>query len=300
MRRGQATVELVLGVLVIVPMLLIGIHMAEYAQLSLKVQDAATFAVWDGSGSRVQNFPSSDNTPFNATVRDGSPNAGVAGRARDLYADFDPTLDTGETNVTRARTASGTLGVSCVRNDFAPKPSDIGLPGAFNGIYHSTGGYSCTSESDISAVQIPKEFMMRSQGGFFSQPVIDRASLHVCGMGFPSGSSCQGQLLVLSNDWGLSGEETRECPLGCGSSQYRDLVFHALDVMPPAWGQGLQLAARYAGGASVSYYQFSYIRGDNGAQSIGGETGGDFVTGGVGSGYLPVSTGQNCFLGKCP
>ncbi len=87
-KNGQATVELALGSIVFVGVLLIGIHMAEYAQLSLKVQDAQTYAVWDASGRRVQTREisgSTNLTPFQRTLDNTT---GVGAMAKKRFADF--------------------------------------------------------------------------------------------------------------------------------------------------------------------------------------------------------------------
>ena len=51
--RGQATVELALGLLVFVTVLIFGIHFAEVGYLSTRVQQAAAFAVYDATGQRA-------------------------------------------------------------------------------------------------------------------------------------------------------------------------------------------------------------------------------------------------------
>lgn len=303
MRRGQATVELALGVLVIVPMLLIGIYMAEYAQLSLKVQDAATFAVWDGSGSRVQHFNASDNdTPFNATVSSGDPDDGIAERAENIFSGFDPTLDNPPSTVTRALTQGDSLDVKCYRRSFGPSPTQWGQPQPFSDLYHRTGGYSCEASAKLTAVRIPTDFMMRSEGGFFHAPVLERSTMHLCSMGFPTGATCPGRLLVLSNDWGLSGSETNECDTACKTGTYRGMVEH---LFAPDLGPAIAFAATYAGNPSLTPFQFSYVSVENNmTQTLGGEGAHEFVTGGanVPGGMVPYArTGRTCFLGKpCP
>lgn len=301
MRRGQATVELVLGVLVLVPMLLIGIYMAEYAQLSLKVQDAATFAVWDGSGARVQQFPSGDRSPFSATVENGDPRGGVAARARQRFRGFDPTLDGPPATVTRARTRGEALDVDCVRENVGPQPSQWGPPGelpAIERVYRGDGAYSCASSASISAIEIPTQFMMRNEGGFFRRPVLERTSMHVCGLGFPTGQSCTGRLLVLSNDWGLSGSETNECDVNCRAGPYYKMVE---DEFAAAFADGPAFASAYAGGAPVKPFQFSYVSVEHQMkQPIVSEGEPEFITGGAGI-ASPSATGTKCFLGMpCP
>jgi len=288
MRRGQATVELALGLLVIVPMLLAGIYLAEYAQLSLKVQDAATFAVWDGSGNRVQEFPSGGRTPFDGTVPSGNPQGGVAARARQRFRGFDPTLDAPPATVTRSRTQGDSLRVECVRANAGPAPADWGVPGElpnFTQLYRRDGAFTCSSEADVSAVGMPSEYA-------------PRANMHVCGVGKTLGNSCSGRLLVLSNDWGLSGSETNECDLNCRNSPYRQMVKNNFAA---AFAKGPAFASAFAGGAPVEPFQFSYMSIDsNMTQNIPSEGWTSFITGGAGI-ASPASTGRTCFLGlACP
>ena len=53
-RAGQATVELALGLLVFVTVLLFGIHFAEVGWLSLKVQEAGAWAMWEAAGANMR------------------------------------------------------------------------------------------------------------------------------------------------------------------------------------------------------------------------------------------------------
>ena len=112
-RRGQATVELALGSIVFVGVLLIGIHLAEYAQLSLKVQEAQTFAMWDASLRRVQTRGADGSTnsqPFDRTMDTVS---GVAPRAQRRYADFDGVRNGNSTTVRRSRRQTMRAGAGC-------------------------------------------------------------------------------------------------------------------------------------------------------------------------------------------
>lgn len=80
--RGQAVVELVLGLIVFVTILIFAIHFAEVGYLSVKVTEAAHSAIFDATGYKLHKWP-----------RDTSPASSAASRAgndaQSRYQDFD-------------------------------------------------------------------------------------------------------------------------------------------------------------------------------------------------------------------
>lgn len=303
MRRatGQATVELALGSIVFVGVLLIGIHLAEYAQLSLKVQDAQTFAIWDASGRRVQSRALDGDTtlaPFQRTLDDVT---GVAPRATRRFADFNGLSSTSNGNVIgRALTEGSGVEVKCAREDslrFRASPTARPL-------MLEAGGLHCTASAQVRAINIPERFLQRDTGGFFAQSIVRRSPIPVCGMGLPVNGRCRGSLAILTNDWGLANEETEECKNDCDASPYRGLVKKLWDTKGGGGGAGAAFAARYAGGAptDANEFQFSYSGVESGMTDfVGGEGTPTFITGGAGAGMVPRMSHPKCFLGKaCP
>lgn len=299
MRRGQATVELALGVLVLVPMVLLGIYLAEYAQMSLKVQQSAMAAVWQASGQRVQNFSTGSTSRFDSTIP-GDRYDGVAGDATHEFKDFDPTVD-GNADVLASRSRGRGLRVDCEQRLFGPRTQDWApAPQNIEQHYKQAGGFSCSAEADVFPEWIPTRFMMRGEGGHASQEVLQRDSIHVCAVGFPTGTSCPGRVLLLSNDWGLSQDETSQCNWSsCPNNTYRNMTRSLYGASTSA---SFNFARTYAGDPGFDPFQFSYVSVENDmTQHIASEGHGAFVTGGVGAGPWLMRTGNECFPGtRCP
>lgn len=302
MRRGQATVELALGTLVFVGVVLIGIHMAEYAQLSLKVQEAQTFAVWDAATRRVQSRTvggGTSRTPFNLTMDDTS---GSGRKAERRYRDFDGVRNgTDTTVVTRALTRGSRVQVECrPDDDLSFRASPAAAP-----LLWDVGGLRCESSAEVRAIRIPRRYMMKSEGGFFREEVVRADPMKVCGMGLPVNGNCRGALAVLSNDWGFVNEESNECRLGCADTAYKGAVRTLFGG--GGGGAGAAFATQFAGAAPVSAgsFFFSYSGEESEMKEfVGGEGIGEFVTGGgnVPGGMVDrLHTSGTCFLGRpCP
>lgn len=296
--RGQATLELAIGSIVFVGVLLIGIHMAEYAQLSLKVQDAQTYAIWDAAGRRVQSRALNGNTdvvPFRRTL---DTTTGVGPDAKRRFRDFDGLSSSNNSGViSRALTQGSGVDVTCEEErslNFRASPTAAG-------VMRPEGGISCTSEAKVKAINIPKRFLQNDQGGFFEHRIVRTAPIPVCGMGLPVNGNCRGSLSILTNDWGLANEETESCRLSCSSSAYRGMINK---MWGGGGGAGAAFASRFAGGAptNASEFHFSYSGVELGmVDSVGGEGTSTFITGGAGAGMVPRMQRPKCFLGKdCP
>ena len=300
-RAGQATVELALGSIVFVGVLLIGIHMAEYAQLSLKVQDAQTFAVWEASGRRVQTRELSGaptTSPFDRTL---DSTTGVGAQATRRFADFNGLDSTSNGDViSRGLTEGSGVDVRCVPDGtltFTARPVDA------QRVFIDEGGLRCTSSAQVKAINIPRRFLQRDTGGFFKEEIVRSAPIPVCGLGLPVNGACRGSLAILTNDWGLANEETEECKNACDESPYRGMV----KAMFAGGGtRGADFAAAYAGapGTTADEYHFSYSGVESGmVDYVGGEGTPNFITGGAGvsGGMVERLSHPKCFLGKnCP
>ena len=158
-----------------------------------------------------------------------------------------------------------------------------------------------TASAKVKAINVPREFLQRDNGGFFKHTIVRSAPIPVCGMGLPFNGICRGSLAILTNDWGLANEETEECKLTCPASPDRGMIS---SMFGGGGGAGAAFASTYAGGAptSASEFHFSYAGVESGMKDyVGGEGTPDFITGGAGAGMVPRMTRPRCFLGKdCP
>jgi hypothetical protein len=272
--------------------------MAEYAQLSLKVQDAQTFAVWEASGRRVQTREVSGATsdsPFSRTLDTSN---GVAPNATRRFADFNGLDNTSNGNVIiRALTEGSGVEVKCEDD---PSMRFLASPTA-RVVLLEKGGLHCTATAQVKAINVPRRFLQKDTGGFFRQEIVRRDPIPVCGMGLPVNGSCRGSLAILTNDWGLANDETAECKNTCSSSPYRGEVQR---MFGGGGGKGGAFADQFAGPPPVTAdnYFFSYSGVESGmVDFVGGEGVPTFITGGAGTGMVPRMSHAKCFLGKnCP
>lgn len=309
-QRGQATVELALGTLVFVVVLLIGIHLAEVGYLSLKVQEAQTFAVWEATGKRVQAHREDGTTdvlPWAATLDSTS---GVGPQAQRRYQDFNGLSSVDRSPIISTALTRGTdMAVACAADPrLSFRPSRSASP-----IYRDEGGTVCTASATLAAINVPTAFLQKEQGGFFRAEPFRRQPLQVCGMGLPVAGACRGGLAVLTNDWGFVGEETKQCRLDCTSSAYRGAVQRLFELGGGGWSQGRAFAEQYAGtpptDATSFYFSYAGVDSPSGAytQWVPGEGDHEFQTGGAGTPggmVYQTSTDAMCFLGRrtggCP
>lgn len=297
--RGQATLELALGSIVFVGVLLIGIHMAEYAQLSLKVQEAQTAAVWEATARRVQERKVAGSTNTGPFARTLDVTSGVASSTQQRFADFDGlSASNGGNVVGRALTEGSGVKVTCVED---PTLHFEGKGPAANTVLLDKGGLRCRASGEIRAINIPRAFLQRESGGFFDKKIAREQPSAVCGMGLPIDGECRGELAVLTNDWGLVGDETTECKNACKVSHYRGMIEK---VWAGGGSAGRAFAETFAGTppTDANEFHFSYSGVESGMEDfVGGEGAPRFVTGGSGLGMVPRMTHPKCFLGKnCP
>ena len=308
--RGQATLELALGTLVFVVVLLVGIHLAEVGYLSLKVQEAQTFAVWETTGHRVQTREDDGATNTAPWRRTLDPVSGIGPQAQRRYQDFNGLSSAnGPPLITTALTRGSDVSVDC-RAD--PGLTFRATPTAAP-VYLDVGGNRCVASATLRPINIPRAFAQREQGGFFKADPFRGEPLKVCGMGLPVGGTCRGALAVLTNDWGFVGDETAECRLDCTSSPYRGAVKRLFQPIAGGWTRGRAFADQLAGSpptdATAFYFSYAGVDSPSGpyTQWVPGEGDHEFQTGGAG---LPggmvfqTRTDQKCFLGRasdgCP
>lgn len=309
--RGQATVELALGSIVYVTVLVVGIHFAEAAWLSLKVQEAQTWALWESSHRRVQERLETglpDVGPFQQTLSGPS---SIAAQANRRYRDFSGRAEQAPTAGTAlAMTRGQGLEVTCsedtaLENLLAVAPSSKTI-----GVLPKEGGVRCRAQASVQAINMPRRFLQADDGTFFQARTFRMEPMKVCGVGLPQDGVC-GQVSLLTNDWALVGvKETGSCTLRqCENRPYRAAAEKVFDQVK-GWPRGVGLANRYAGdpGAFADEYFFSYPgverRHTESIVGEGGPGGGlqstDFNTGGPGFGMLSghSTAPYRCFLGR--
>lgn len=307
-QRGQGTTELALGLLLFVTVLIFGIHFAEVGYLSLKVQEAATSALWDTTSARMHSL-TSDLQPLTNLISSDKPGQLATGR----YKDFDGrTSKTGGAKVVQLFTSAEGLTVTCTEADgiaFQPSPSTTE-------VYKNVSGMSCTARADLSPVQkFTRSFLDKGQGAFFDVPHYAVGAIPVCGMGRVRGGKCEGGFGILLDDWGLSSnEEGRECKVldgsGCANEAYYQSAQKVYQAHLPGMGASVKLASTIVGSAPINPATFfmSFRGQESGFQER--ENGGDSdpndwkTTPGKGSRSGEYNTSYSrrepCFLGKCP
>jgi hypothetical protein len=214
--RGQAAVEMALGLLVFVTIFIFGMHFAEVGFLSLKVQEATNAAVWDSTSRKMHNAVTNDYSLWSGAVTwadtttdnrykdlDGLRNAGTGIKQVFTRAD----------NFTATCTAlpGGSAGV----NGIAPVSVAADAFGNTNG----DTGIACATRVRLSAFNIPQRFVDGANG--LAQERYDSIyrNIYACGVGRAVGGSCPGQLGILLDDWGLAGAaEAGECDLYAGAN----------------------------------------------------------------------------------
>ncbi len=192
--RGQAVVEVALAILVLVPIILGGIFLAESAIFRLKATEAATEPMWDATAYRHNAYTRGfDRTP--AAV--AAANSGAAARARGA------TLVFTRSDAPQQRCSAGT-----------GHGLRIDETSAF---YVDNGGMSCTSRLTVDPHGITRFFLDTGADGFFQEPMVNMLKHFQ----FCETEKCQ-PFRTAIGDWGLTnlGGEDEECELtmsGCAN-----------------------------------------------------------------------------------
>ncbi|WP_164018537.1 hypothetical protein [Pyxidicoccus trucidator] len=212
--RGQATVELMLGLMVFVTALGFGLHFAELAHLSLKAHEAVAAAAWDATAYRVERpgVDGVDDWAWYDADRFAAPLAVAATNAR--YGDWDGRQSAvGNSGPTQLYTRANELTTACIRsvdprNGFRVSAT-ANAPG-----YREPGALSCVTQGGVSTINLPVRFLQDADNGFFSAEHLTRSAFTLCGLGRPvAGTHCRGALNILLGDHGLTsgGGEEHEC-----------------------------------------------------------------------------------------
>ena len=146
--RGQAVTEVALGILVLVPMIIGGLFLAEAAMFRVKATEAATEPLWDATAYRQNAYTGGFNrTPAAAAAATAGANARATSR----------TLVFTSASAPRVRCTAGTgLGLTIT-------------PTA--GVYADNGGISCVSSMVVDPKGITRFFVDTGPGRFFQVPM---------------------------------------------------------------------------------------------------------------------------------
>ncbi|MBL8954527.1 MAG: pilus assembly protein [Myxococcaceae bacterium] len=218
--RGQAVLELALGSLVFVTILLFGIHFSEVVVTQMKVTEAASSSMWDITAGRMHTWPGSIG-PSNAAVA----SARVAGQAR--YRNFDgrvvaPTVRA-TPSLTQVLTSAENMRVNCQPRANLDHFPTILMRIQYNFVYSDTEGARCLAEADVrhGGVIRVMQFLQDAQGFFRARQFDGRGAgaggvYHTCSMGRARFGTCQQELGMMTDDWGMSnggGPEAVMCPV---------------------------------------------------------------------------------------
>ncbi|HEX8441085.1 hypothetical protein [Archangium sp.] len=250
-RRGQGTVEMALGLLLFVTVFIFGIHFAEVGYLSLKVQEAATSALWDTTSARMHSLPGNFSGLHNAIGAAG-------GHATERYKDFDGrTSRQGRQQMVQVFTSADKLEVTCAEEGaISFKASN-----STNSIYANVGGMRCSSSAEMSPIRIPRNFVDQGSGAIFDVAHAALKPIPVCGMGRAKKGKCEGAYGILLDDWGLAGHaESQECVLldtpGCANTAYYDSAKIVYDAHNGVDGSSVNLAQEVVGKAPINPARF--------------------------------------------
>lgn len=212
-QRGQAFVELAVGLLIFITVLIAAVHFGELAFLSLKVNEAATSAAWDSTSWRVER-PGAEGTDPNAwydTGRFAEPLSNSLGGGR--YANWDGRSSKLTNNAPRQLyTQANPMQTRCVQVA-APRVAFRISDTAVTPAYGDPSPLSCSSTGVVNTVNVPTGFQQKESGGFFKAQHLRTSPLTLCAFGRASQGECTGGLTLLLGDHGLSSgnAENAEC-----------------------------------------------------------------------------------------
>jgi hypothetical protein len=259
--RGQSLVETSLALMVFVTILVFGIYFAEVGALTLKVQEAANFAMWDATG-RVLHNPAGGDWGRRGVVADAEAEAAAR------YVDFDGRERMGGTGmpIQQAIARAQAIQVDCRpalagRVEGLPPSSAEVSPGVSplgDAMSVGTEGMSCTASSRMRGSRVGRFMEERFQEAHRRAATV----FTVCAAGRATNGRCTGRFSMLLDDWGLSGvAEGRACPLSintgaeCANVDYYRWTERIYRANGGGGGAGSALAG-LVGAESVNEDQF--------------------------------------------
>ncbi|WNG13320.1 hypothetical protein [Cystobacter fuscus] len=263
-RRGQALVETALGAMVFVTILVFGIYFAEVGALTLKVQEAANFALWEAT-AHVHHDPRQGEFQRRGAVSQAE------AEANRRYRDFDGRSSEGggamtvQLAIARARSPQVVCEPTLPGGDpliagIRPLDANGGSTALAQAMNIQSPGMSCTASSALRGARIGR-FL---EPGFFKVSQRRASALFtVCAAGRASDGTCGGRFSLLLDDWGLAGvDEGRSCALNidnsknCQNLDYHDWVQRVYRRNGGGGRAGSALASATRAGAGINEDQF--------------------------------------------
>lgn len=205
--RGQAMVETVLGLMLVVTTVLVGVHLADVGYLSLKVHEAAASAMWDATAYRVHSLGTGAGSFYDST--NAANTAQNMGEAR--YRDYDGRRSANHAAPSFALTNAEQIQVVCARDNGVA----FGL-GALAPRYGEPGGVSCRAFGGVSIANVPNRYFENGAGGFQAPLKPFAGTIPICSSG-RGACGDDHRMSVLLGDYGLAGPNTTEAT-DCGAS----------------------------------------------------------------------------------
>ncbi|WP_224247849.1 pilus assembly protein [Hyalangium gracile] len=239
--RGQALVELSLGLLTFTVVAVYGIHFAEVGYLSLKVPEAAVSPLWDSTALRVHRMePRKEQIGDFRSFENIAPEVQAHARAR--YGDFDGRSSTlnGRPELTQVFTRMNGLKLDCTRDDqvafdvprsrrpalMMPQDGDFGVPqpgqdlgeetdSPLDGIYENVGGISCSAQADLQGLpSLPVLVLDKARALIHGEAPAQHETMKACATGQAVGGVCSGRYGILLGDFGFADADLGDhCPL---------------------------------------------------------------------------------------
>lgn len=248
LRRGQATVELAIGMMLFVLLLVGGIHFGEMGMLAVKATEASSAALWDATG-RLPHAYSRDGFPlYHSTVA-----SRTVERIGPQYEDFDGREAGLGRSPSLVFTRASELEVHCeIAGSSVFTPMDLGT---VNGVYFEQDaqyGVRCTTTATASILpgRTPQEF--HTDTGWLTGPLLKDTEVQFCGVGRAWGGACNDGTPILIGEWALmnpTSDEAGSCDVyegaDCENPGYYAAVqaYYDSPAGIPKGDAGSQLAA---------------------------------------------------------
>lgn len=315
--RGQAVVELSIGLTVFVTILIFAIHFAEIGFMSVKVTEAAHSAIFDATGRKLHDWTAGNASAATTAV------SRSAQDAQSRYSDFESRTRPAGTTTTGVFTRIQGMRVECSMGQGPGYTRDLATMMS----YEDNGGVNCQSNATVNAVGIANRFMEGSGGLFGSNRHYVPVTIRVCGIGRGGSGNCNARLAMQLDDWGLMGtNESKKCtlnvdsPLGSCENEAFFKMARAAYLTTTPYGGHNGAASRFAwqivGAAPIvpmgesAFFMSARGEEDQFTQSLTTEGHNRYPTtpGGIGNSGVPshdyaraYNARKACWLGlKCP
>ncbi len=226
-RRGQATVELALSLILFIVIIAGGIHFAELGMLAVKATEASSAALWDVSG-RLPHAYDDDKLQ----VRHSQAASQAQERIAEQYENYDGRESVSGPAPSLVFTRAGRMTVECSEagNDIFDQME----MGPLGGVYferNSHNGVQCRASATASIIPGQAPQSVFENEGWLKGPVLENSQITFCGVGRAWGGRCNQGTPMLVGEWALmdpNSSEARECDVyaesNCANPGYYNAV----------------------------------------------------------------------------